>query len=47
MPRKFERDEPHLERTLWMLKDRKWGAVKGGREGWKVADSAEIDWGRH
>jgi replication initiation protein RepC len=36
MLRKFERGELHLERTVWMLKDRKWGAVKRSHDSWKV-----------
>jgi replication initiation protein RepC len=36
MVRKSASGELHLEPTVWMLKDRKWGAIKQGREGWKV-----------
>jgi replication initiation protein RepC len=42
MLRKFERGELRLERTLWALKDRKWGAIKRSREGSKVTGSAGI-----
>jgi replication initiation protein RepC len=36
MVRKSASGELHLERTVWALKDRKWGAAKRNREGWKV-----------
>jgi len=35
MVRKFEKGELRLERTLWALKDRKWGATRS-REGGKI-----------
>jgi replication initiation protein RepC len=47
MLRKFQRGELHLERTLWALKDRKWGAVKRTRAGWKVTGDAGIYNSRH
>jgi replication initiation protein RepC len=40
MVRKDERGELRLERTLWALKDRKWGANKRSREDWKVTGDA-------
>jgi replication initiation protein RepC len=36
MVRKAERGELRLERTLWALKDQKWGAAKRSRDGWKL-----------
>lgn len=47
MLRKFEKGELRLERTLWALKDRKWGAIKRSREGWKVTGNAGSYRGQH
>jgi replication initiation protein RepC len=47
MVRKFARGELHLERTVWMLKDRKWGSAKGGQDGRKVTGNAGAFNGRH
>jgi replication initiation protein RepC len=47
MLRKFEKGELRLERTLWALKDQKWGAIKRSREGWKVTGNAGSYRSRH
>jgi replication initiation protein RepC len=40
MVRKAERGELRLERTLWALKDQKWGNAKRSPTGWKVGARA-------
>jgi len=47
MLRKFQRGELRMERTIWALKDRKWGAVKKGRDGGRVTSDAENYRARH
>jgi replication initiation protein RepC len=47
MVRKAARGELRLERTLWALKDRKWGSIKRSREGWQVTGDAGIYHRRH
>jgi replication initiation protein RepC len=47
MLRKFEKGELRLERTLWALKDQKWGAIKRSRDGWKVTGNAGSFRSRH
>ena len=42
MLRRFQRGELHLERTVWALKDKKWGANKRGRDGRTVTGNAGI-----
>jgi len=46
MVRKSASGDLHLERTVWALKDRKWGAVKRSHDSWKVTGNAGIYRGR-
>jgi replication initiation protein RepC len=47
MVRKSASGDLHLERTIWMLKDRKWGSVKRGQDSWKVNGNGGSVRGRH
>jgi replication initiation protein RepC len=47
MVRKFASGDLHLERTLWMLKDKKWGSAKRGQDSWKVPGNTGSFRGRH
>jgi replication initiation protein RepC len=47
MVRKFPTGELHLERTIWMLKDRKWGSTKQNRDSRKVTSNGGVYRGGH
>jgi replication initiation protein RepC len=47
MVRKFASGDLHLERTVWMLKDKKWGSAKRGQDSWKSTGNVGSFRGRH
>jgi replication initiation protein RepC len=47
MVRKYASGDLHLDRPVWALKDKKWGAVKQSREGRKVTGNGGIYRPRH